>query len=143
MRLEQLKYVVEIYHTHSLSQAAKNLSLSQPSLSNALAALEEEWGVKLFHRLTTGVIPTEEGERLIPQITEALSELDRLYAVRSQPSADPPPGRTGDLQRTAAADYPGLSKTLSARVHLRTGDPSGISAGGIDRSAWLSGTQRL
>ena len=87
MRLEQLKYVAEIYHTHSLSQAAKNLSLSQPSLSNALAALEEEWGVKLFHRLTTGVIPTEEGERLIPQITEALSELDRLYAVRSQPSA--------------------------------------------------------
>lgn len=87
MRLDQLKYVLEIYHTHTLSQAAKNLSLSQPSLSNALAALEDEWGVKLFHRLTTGVIPTEEGELLIPQIAEALNELDRLYAVRSQPSA--------------------------------------------------------
>lgn len=87
MRLEQLKYVVEIYHTHSLSQAAKNLSLSQPSLSNALAALEEEWGVKLFHRLTTGVIPTEEGELLIPQVAAALNDLTQLYTVRCQPSA--------------------------------------------------------
>ena len=87
MRLEQLKYVLEIYHTHSLSQAAKNLSLSQPSLSNALAALEEEWGLKLFHRLATGVIPTEDGERLIPQISKALAELNRLYSVRSASAA--------------------------------------------------------
>ncbi len=87
MRLEQLKYIVEIYHTHSLSQAAKNLSLSQPSLSNALAALEDEWDLKLFHRLATGVIPTEDGERLIPQIALALNELNRLATVRPKPSA--------------------------------------------------------
>lgn len=85
MRLEQLKYVIEIYHTHSLSQAAKNLALSQPSLSNALAALEEEWGVKLFHRLTTGVIPTEAGERIIPMINASMNDLMRqLSAVSPQ-----------------------------------------------------------
>ena len=121
MRLEQLKYVVEIYHTHSLSQAAKNLSLSQPSLSNALAALEEEWGVKLFHRLTTGVIPTEEGERLIPQITEALSELDRLYDA----GGGLYPGQRHALLGRKGEGKPQLCQQAVERCALCADEPAG------------------
>lgn len=39
MRLEQLSMILEVARAGSISQAAKNLSLSQPSLSTAIASL--------------------------------------------------------------------------------------------------------
>ena len=63
MRLEQLYNIVEVYKSRSMSQAAKNLFISQPSLSASVAALEEELGRKLFIRSSTGVTPTEYGEK--------------------------------------------------------------------------------
>ena len=42
MRLEQLMQIVEIDHQRSLSQAAKRLFISQPSLSISVNNLEEE-----------------------------------------------------------------------------------------------------
>ena len=50
MRIEQLKYVVEIAKTKSINQAAANLYLSQPNLSKAVKALEEELGCVLIQR---------------------------------------------------------------------------------------------
>ena len=46
MRFEQLMQVVEIEKWHSISKAAKALYISQPALSAALSALEQEIGVK-------------------------------------------------------------------------------------------------
>ena len=44
MRLEQLTIILEVARVGSMSQAAKNLSFSQPSLSTALASLKKSWG---------------------------------------------------------------------------------------------------
>lgn len=65
MRIEQLYYFQEIAQTRSISLAAKNLYLSQQSLSAALAALEQEFHLQLFVRSRKGVTLTEKGEAFL------------------------------------------------------------------------------
>ena len=48
MRLEQLQYIVETAKQKSISKAAKNLYISQPSLSKAISQLETELGFFYF-----------------------------------------------------------------------------------------------
>ncbi len=64
MNLIQLKYFSAVCAYHTVSEAAKNLNISQPSLSNAVKELEEEFGVKLFVRRHHGMELTREGEAL-------------------------------------------------------------------------------
>ena len=42
MTFQQLKYVIEVARSRSISKAAQNLFISQPSLSNAIKELEKE-----------------------------------------------------------------------------------------------------
>ena len=65
MTLQQLKYVIVIADSGSVNSAAKNLYLSQPSLSSAVRDLEEEIGFELFHRSNRGVTITAEGEEFL------------------------------------------------------------------------------
>ena len=44
MTLNQLRYIIEVADTGSMTTAAKNLFIAQPSLSKAVAELEKEWG---------------------------------------------------------------------------------------------------
>ena len=55
MRLEQLLYCIEVANSKSMSQAAKKLFMTQPSLSTAIQNLEEELGFQIFKRSTHGV----------------------------------------------------------------------------------------
>lgn len=48
MTLQQLKYVIEVARSRSISKAAHNLFISQPSLSNALKELEKEMALQFF-----------------------------------------------------------------------------------------------
>ncbi|NCB62455.1 MAG: LysR family transcriptional regulator [Clostridia bacterium] len=61
MRLEQLQYFIAIVRCRSINKAAKELYISQPSLSKAIEAMEQELNCKLFLRTTKGIVPTEEG----------------------------------------------------------------------------------
>jgi DNA-binding transcriptional LysR family regulator len=54
-----------VAHERSFSRAARQLALSQPSVSNQVAALERELGVKLLERRPGGVRLTPEGEILL------------------------------------------------------------------------------
>lgn len=65
MRLEQLKYFVEVARCGSITKASKKLYLSQPALSAALNALERELGAPLLDRSPQGVTPTELGKRIL------------------------------------------------------------------------------
>jgi len=56
-----LRYIVEIAQTGSMSRAAANLYVSQPTLSAQLSAFERQIGHKLFTRSTHGVQLTAEG----------------------------------------------------------------------------------
>ena len=52
--LKQLKYFIVCAETGSISEAAKLLYTTQPSVSKAIKALEEEMGIVLFERMPRG-----------------------------------------------------------------------------------------
>ena len=65
MRIEQLQDIVEVDRTHSLTKAAENLYVTQPSLTIAINTLEAELGVQLFVRSKYGTMTTDEGRRVV------------------------------------------------------------------------------
>ncbi len=50
MKLTQLEYFCVAARYHNITKASKELFVTQPSVSNAIKALEEEFGVNLFYR---------------------------------------------------------------------------------------------
>ena len=61
MKIEHLKYALEVEKTGLISKAAENLYLNQPHLSKAIRELEENVGIKIFNRTPKGVVPTKDG----------------------------------------------------------------------------------
>lgn len=61
----------------SFRRAADALGVSRSSLSHTITTLEHNLGVRLFHRTTRSVSPTEAGERLLARLTPALRDLDQ------------------------------------------------------------------
>ena len=62
MTLQQLKYVITVAEKGTVSEAAKTLFISQPSLTNAIKELENELQIEIFIRTNKGVIVSNEGE---------------------------------------------------------------------------------
>lgn len=65
MNLKEVKYVYCISKTKSITKAAAELYISQPSLSKFLINLENQIGSKLFSRIGHELVPTYFGERYI------------------------------------------------------------------------------
>ncbi|MGN1280471.1 MAG: LysR family transcriptional regulator [Succinivibrio sp.] len=61
MTLTQLRYAITIAETGSFNKASQILYISQPSLSNAIHELEDEFSITIFHRSGRGVTLTNEG----------------------------------------------------------------------------------
>ena len=78
MNITELRYLVAIMKWGSVSAAAKQLYAAQPNVSKALKNLEEEYGVRIFERSSTGMIPTEQGKRFIRQAQRVLQQVDEL-----------------------------------------------------------------
>lgn len=86
MTLNQLKYVIEISKQNSINEAAKSLFISQPSLTAALKALEQEVGFELFTRTSTGITLTVKGEEFLgyaKSVVEQYDILDAKYISKS------------------------------------------------------------
>ena len=65
MTLQQLKYVVTVAEKGTLSDAAKELFVSQPALTKAIKELEDEMNITIFNRTNKGVIVSLEGDRFL------------------------------------------------------------------------------
>jgi DNA-binding transcriptional LysR family regulator len=85
--LKLLSILEEIYRTKSVSQAADNLQLSQPTVSIGLAKLRKFFNDSLFVRTSTGMEPTPRMQSLHPPLSQALSQLKT--ALRDQVEFDP------------------------------------------------------
>lgn len=79
MHIEQLKYIVEVAKTNSMSSASENLFLTQPALSQSIKNLELELGIQIFTRSRQGVLPTQMGRTLIHKANEVLVKLEELH----------------------------------------------------------------
>lgn len=64
MDFKQIEYFLEVAKTENISRAAKNLYVSQSTLSKSIKRLETELGVKLFERNKTGITITNAGIKL-------------------------------------------------------------------------------
>src|SRR6478672_10410908 len=71
----QLRFFLAVIDYEGFSKAAEQLYIAQPSLSQAIAGLERELGVALFHRVGRGVIPTDAGKELIGPARQVLRDL--------------------------------------------------------------------
>lgn len=80
MDLRSLSYFIAVYEFNSVSQAAKQCFISQPSLSNAIKQLEQALGVKLFERYARGVRATSDGQMLYPRAKKLLNDAAILSA---------------------------------------------------------------
>ncbi|MET7769864.1 hydrogen peroxide-inducible genes activator [Nocardia sp. NPDC005366] len=78
--LSQLRAFVAIAEYRHFGTAAARLSVSQPTLSQALAALENGLGLQLIERSTRRVLVTAAGMRLLPKATATLEAADRFVA---------------------------------------------------------------
>ena len=75
MTLNQLQYFYEAAKTQHFNRAADNLSISQPSLSRAIAALENEMGVILFERMGRNVSLTKAGQVFYEHAEKILEDI--------------------------------------------------------------------
>jgi len=85
MNLKQLEYFLAVARLRSMTAAAAELGIAQPTLTKSIRSLEQELGVKLFQRLARGVEPTDVGlslvrhaESISVQVQDALAEIGSL-----------------------------------------------------------------
>lgn len=74
MTLQQLKYVTTVAETETITEAAKRLFISQPSLTKAIHELEKEMTVQIFNRTNKGISLTKEGEDFLGYARQVLEQ---------------------------------------------------------------------
>lgn len=99
MELRTLKYFLTVLQEGSITNAAKRLHITQPTLSRQLAELEQSLGRQLYNRSNKGIIPTEHGAMLAEYAENILA-----------------------LAEKAEADVSLPAKTVSSSVHIGLGD---------------------
>lgn len=77
MNLPQLYYFKKLAEVQHYTRAAKELYITQPTLSNSISQLERELGVPLFERENRAVHLTRYGREFYKYITQALNMLDK------------------------------------------------------------------
>ena len=76
MTLQQLKYVVEVANRGSISEAAKYLFISQPSLSASIKELEEELRITIFVRTNRGITISTDGAEFLGYARQILQQAE-------------------------------------------------------------------
>jgi DNA-binding transcriptional LysR family regulator len=148
--LNQLRTFVTVAQFGHLTRAAETLHLSQPALSGHIKALEEQFGVTLFERSSTGMTLTPSGRRLLTEATQIIDAVQHLQhsaqELRGEPTGsvklgtvlEPAILRVGDLLLRARDRYPQieieLNQVMSSEALAR------IRGGTLDASFYF-GTQ--
>ncbi|MFV0294536.1 MAG: LysR family transcriptional regulator [Hyphomicrobiaceae bacterium] len=80
MSVIHLRSFVEVYRQHSISRAAEELGLTQPTVSQHIASLEAQLERKLFERHARGVAPTVVAEDLFNKVSDGLDRAENALA---------------------------------------------------------------
>ena len=117
MTLTELKYVVALAQERHFGRAAQKCFVTQPTLSLALAKLEDELGIRLFERNKNEVLVTSRGQAIVEQARRVLDEVGKIQGIAR--------GGTALASRSAPTQTP--QPTGSCRYH---------SAERLVRSRW-------
>lgn len=99
MELRTLRYFLAVVQEGNITNAAKRLHVTQPTLSRQLADLEKELGRQLYVRGHAGIVPTEHGVMLANYAESII-----------------------DLAEKAEADISLPAKTVAGSVHIAAGE---------------------
>lgn len=108
MRVEFLSYILEVAKLGSISAAGKKLWIGTTSLSAMIKSVEDELNTELFIRTPKGVVLTDEGRDLLPQIEKTVESYHIMCEMASRPSSH--------RSVCALACYPALSPLLGPYV---------------------------
>jgi DNA-binding transcriptional LysR family regulator len=120
MELRHLRYALAIADHLHFTKAAKALGIGQPPLSQQIKALEDELGVRLFHRLTRGVELTEAGRAFMPLAQSAVQAAEQARTAAQRAAR----GELGGLSIgfTSSASFNSIVPGIIGR--FREGFPS-------------------
>jgi DNA-binding transcriptional LysR family regulator len=118
--LAQLQTFLAVYRTASLTRAAAQLHLSQPSVSAHLRALETELSHPLFLRHARGVSPTPRGDLLARDVAPHLDALQAVQQRLRAPSGEATVQLGGPADLLSARAVPALAALAAGGIHIRT-----------------------
>ena len=87
MTVQQLKYIITVAEIGSITEAARQLFISQPSLSGAIKEVENEAKLTIFNRCRAGVALTPEGMEFVGYARQVVQQMELLESrfVNGQP----------------------------------------------------------
>ncbi len=108
MNIQQLQIVIAAAETKSISQAASNLYISQPSASGTIKALEQELGFSIFRRTHTGISLTQKGAQFLEHARVMVSHANEIEKINTQ--------KTSHYLHVGVSSYTPLFRAF---LHLR------------------------
>ena len=78
MKINQMEYFAQVCRLGTITRAAKELHVSQPSVTAAIHEMEKELGVSLFYRRNNKLYLTEEGNFVLDRVVDILKDVERL-----------------------------------------------------------------
>jgi DNA-binding transcriptional LysR family regulator len=115
MNLHQVRYFLALCEEQHFSRAARRCGISQPSLTNAIRALEDELGGPLFHRKPR-IATTRLGRLLRPHFKAVVHAVDKVRTVAADTNGFGPRRRREPSSRALAI--------TPIRTKSRNGDAS-------------------
>ncbi|MCR4743922.1 MAG: LysR family transcriptional regulator [Lachnospiraceae bacterium] len=109
MTLIQLNYFCTVCRYHSITRAADELHISQPTISVAIKDLEKEFGLQFFNHGKNRISLTEEGESFYKKAEELLDKSERLYRDFSRRSRSNKPLRVGIPPLLSTVFFPDIT----------------------------------
>jgi DNA-binding transcriptional LysR family regulator len=106
MQMHQVRYFLALRDESSFTRAASRCGVSQPSLTNAIAALERELGGRLFHRKPR-IALTPLGRTLLPYLESIAANANHACEIARSLTRAPTAGPAAVVRRaTADSEYP-------------------------------------
>lgn len=79
MDFHHLRIFASVFRNRSFTKASDEMFVSQPTISEHIKNLEQEFSCKLFDRLGRTIAPTQRAERLYPKVVAILDGMERLH----------------------------------------------------------------
>lgn len=108
MELYQLRYFLAVAETGNFTKAAAKAFVSQPSLSQQILNLEEEFGQKLFHRMGRKAVLTDAGKTLLEGARRILADVDQTLDDLKENTGLGPKVTVGAIPTVAPFFFPAL-----------------------------------
>ena len=118
MKLNQLEYFCAVCRYHSITRAAEELYVTQPTISVAIRELENELKLRLFHHEKNRISLTREGEAFYQRAEALLKETRAIVTEFSSLGAKETPIRIGIPPLVSTVFFPRLTDEFQEKTGL-------------------------